>query len=59
MEGETKKIIRHGWKVKHPIYAGGRGNVFAWVASVCMCAPEKALSGSPPPVFLLHRIKTP
>lgn len=27
---------RCGEKVKHPIYAGGKGNVFSWVPDVCM-----------------------
>lgn len=28
---------RCGWKVKHPIYVGRKGNVFSWVPDVCMC----------------------
>lgn len=35
-EGKKKKT-RCEWKVKHPIYVGGKGNVFAWVPDVCMC----------------------
>lgn len=60
------KKTRCEWKVKHPIYVGGKGNVFAWVLDVCMrgCVFVKRLLGKlfgavarPQTLSLLQRAK--